>query len=295
MTSEEKARLKQQRQMLKWLRGRRRQLKAFPKVFQVAVGLKKTNGVLTDEWCVRFHVFEKLSKDDLGSAGIPDFIDGIRTDVIVSNPRKDSRNGKRYGKLEGGIQVQNINNPESGTMGCMAYDEQGRVVGITNEHVVYYPGTAMNEKVVQPGNLDPPNTDVIGKLFRVFLPLDCAAFLVNTSRPIDPKFIVGFNAPITKPIKPIVGGRVKKSGVTTEITYGIIEDFINDHWMTIGPNPNRADPDEPISMSGDSGSIWVADIPEETRPVALHSQGNSSNIATAANIFSVLKKLNIQF
>lgn len=295
MTSEEKARLKKQRQMLNWIRGKRRQLKAYPGVFQVAVGLKKTNGVLTDEWCVRFHVSEKLSKDELGAAAIPDFIEGVRTDVIVSNPRKNSRDGKRYAKLKGGIHVQNINSSESGTMGCMAHDEQGRLVGITNEHVIYYNGTAMDEKIVQPGNPGSPNANIIGKLYRVFPPLDCAAFLINNSRPVDPKFIIGFNAPVTKPVKPIVGGHVKKSGVMTEITYGIIEDLINDHWMTIGPNPSRADPEDPISMNGDSGSIWVADISEETRPVALHSQGNSSNIATASNIFSVLKKLNVQF
>src|ERR1022692_3134628 len=107
------------------LEGIRQRLLRIPGVVDVGVGLKETDGKLTETVCFRVFVREKLPADSLPpDQVIPKTIDGFATDVIKVRDQKqligfkDENDEKNYSVKVGGIQIGNDKEKHLGTLGC---------------------------------------------------------------------------------------------------------------------------------------------------------------------------------
>ena len=141
-------------------------LRAIPGVVHVSVGLKETNGNLTDQLCVRVYVRDKKGKEALSPAElIPPDVNGVPTDVNVVSEFEFQDDNARYRPIKGGIQVSNriieLNDAGNGTqmhrgtMGCIAIDTTDDApVILSNWHVLYATSGRNGDKVYQP----PPTT-----------------------------------------------------------------------------------------------------------------------------------------
>lgn len=95
-----------------------------------------------------FHVRDKVAPDrlaDLGSRPVPDEIEGLPTDVILARQRalgsvdEKATRSAMFDTLIGGIAVGNANMNAYGTLGMtLLAQSDGRMVGITNEHVLVF-------------------------------------------------------------------------------------------------------------------------------------------------------------
>jgi hypothetical protein len=123
--------------------------KGQPNLLGIVPALKTTGGyVREDTLAIGFHVSEKVAAELLADRGlrpVPAEIDGIPTDVILARTRpagtvntKDTRS-QLFDTLVGGIAVGNANMDVYGTLGMvlMAVSD-GRLVGLTNEHVLVF-------------------------------------------------------------------------------------------------------------------------------------------------------------
>lgn len=296
MTPERRLRLKSQKKLLAYIRKNKKAFLAFQGVHRVDAGYKFIEGQMTDKLCIRFHVYKKHRPSYLGESIIPAAINGFETDVIVSNPINNSRQGVPYNPLIGGIEVENANGINSGTLACILYDNNNQLVGLTNRHVLVSSNTQPNDPVIQPAKIIVSNADIIGNMYRVSAQYDCATFLINNSRAVQPLVIYGFQSPISQQTAiPVYGDRVKKSGMISEITYGIIDGSSTEGWFSIVSDP-QADNQGPIVQEGDSGSLWVLSSNVETVAVGLHYQSNPDfTRAFAFSINLVLNKLGLHF
>jgi hypothetical protein len=121
-----------------------------PNIMDIVPALKTRGGyVLEDTLVIGFHVSEKLSPElleDRGYQPIPDEIEGVATDVILSRRRPhdgsvDEKNtrSQMFDTLVGGIAVGNANMNAYGTLGMtMLAVSDDRLVGVTNEHVLVF-------------------------------------------------------------------------------------------------------------------------------------------------------------
>src|ERR1041385_8122797 len=109
------------------------ELLALPGVVHVSVGLKETNGEVTDQLCVRVYVKEKKDKEALIPAElIPPEVNGVATDVNVVPEFEFQDDNTKYRPIKGGIQISNriieLNDAgdgrqiHRGTLGCIAID-----------------------------------------------------------------------------------------------------------------------------------------------------------------------------
>src|SRR5690606_33915825 len=121
--------IKQQEHLLKVYEKVKDQLKAYPNVVKILIGVKEKDGKLTDEGCIKIIVEKKISEKDLDPQDIiPKEIEGVKTDVIVKSEREllavCSEDQNSYRPIKGGIMINNGRNGSgvggSGTLGCMA-------------------------------------------------------------------------------------------------------------------------------------------------------------------------------
>jgi hypothetical protein len=131
-------------------------------IMDIVPALKTRGGVVQPETlAIGFHVAEKLPQDELtrrGLAAIPAEIDGIPTDVILARQRPlgsvdtKSTRSQMFDTLIGGIAVGNANMNAYGTLAMVLLAESdGRMVGLTNEHVLVFDGDGhVGDEVQQP-------------------------------------------------------------------------------------------------------------------------------------------------
>jgi hypothetical protein len=133
-----------------------------PNIIDIVPALRtKAGRVLVEKLTIGFHVTEKVAPELLADRGykpIPSEIEGIPTDVIlVRRPAlgsvdcKDTRS-QMFDTLVGGIAIGNANMNVYGTLGMtLLAESDGRMVGITNEHVLVYDGDGhAGDEVQQP-------------------------------------------------------------------------------------------------------------------------------------------------
>lgn len=157
-------------------------------VVGVAVGLKESEGVRTEEMAVVVLVKEKVSSRDLPqSQVIPKQVDGVRTDVIAvgelwaqQTPRDRYRPTIPSGVSLGHYRIT------AGTLGCIVRD---RITGerfiLSNNHVIANSNDAqIDDVVLQPGPADSGTNpaDIVAKLAR-FTPLRYVEDPVTTPTP----------------------------------------------------------------------------------------------------------------
>jgi hypothetical protein len=138
------------------------ELLALPDVVHISVGLKETNGRVTDKLCVRVYVKEKKRKDSLtASELIPPDIKGIPTDVNTVGEFEFHDDNTKYRPIKAGIQISNriivLNEAGNGTvmsrgtLGCIAIDTTDDApVILSNWHVLYGTSGRTGDKVYQP-------------------------------------------------------------------------------------------------------------------------------------------------
>jgi hypothetical protein len=138
------------------------QLLAIPGVVHVSVGLKETDGKITDQLCIRVYVREKKDQDELNPAErIPSDIKGVPTDVNVVPQIEFQDDNQKYRPIRAGSQVSNriieLNDDATGTrihrgtLGCMAIDTTDNAeVILSNWHVLYGNTGRTGDKVYQP-------------------------------------------------------------------------------------------------------------------------------------------------
>jgi hypothetical protein len=136
--------------------------KAQPNIIDIVPALRtKAGKVKADELVIGFHVTDKIPPElltDRGYEPIPSEIEGIPTDVILARGRAlgnvDCKNtrSQMFDTLVGGIAVGNANMNAYGTLGMtLLAESDGRLVGLTNEHVLVYDSDGhVGDEVQQP-------------------------------------------------------------------------------------------------------------------------------------------------
>lgn len=133
-----------------------------PNVIDVTACIKVRGGVAQPgAYAVGFRVRHKVPVDILRERGwrlVPDDVDGIVTDVIATHrpalgsvDEKDTRS-QLFDTLIGGIAVGNAERGAYGTLGMSLLTiDDGRLVGLTNEHVLVSDGDGkVGDDVLQP-------------------------------------------------------------------------------------------------------------------------------------------------
>ena len=130
----------------------REELKKYPGVVAVEIGIKETGRILTDDLSFRVYVQKKKEKQDLMPAEtIPKRLFGVKTDVIERDIPVLTYDDKKYRPLKGGIQLANEED-SGGTLGCIArLNSDNSIVVLSNSHVLMGGGVSVpNIEVGQP-------------------------------------------------------------------------------------------------------------------------------------------------
>lgn len=278
-----------------------KQLRSYEGVFDVALGYPISDGGM-DFSAIEILVYvhrkkplSELNKEEL----IPETLDGIRVDIIESNPKEqNSLEDVLEGivnPLLGGISIGSVKLGGSGTLGMIVqHKTNGKLLGLTNWHVIKKRKGRRGNPITQPGFKPSTNRFKIGNLYRWNKKLDCAVFELNNSRRLNAaNSIFEIEGKIKAIQKPFIGMRVMKSGSKTGVTYGIISSVSSDKIkVRMVPNPAKPSLNNELSDAGDSGSIWVTD---EAKPkaVALHWGGDKSNAESTE--FSLANSLGAVF
>lgn len=285
-----------------------------PEIIDIEFGVKYTGGIATGELCIRFNMIKKKGLQFLKANQIlPSEIDGFKTDVVEISNELQLGSYPPQTKIRpviGGTQILSEvfqSDPYAfGTLGCI-FTVNGTLVGITNYHVLFgsVPESVVRQyyankaRVFQ--NLFHPTSDNnVGVAAGAFdQNLDYALFAINVPADMT-QSINGLSGIIQQILitEPIYGQtKVKKSGATTDVTYGIVSgrSLMNPSRLSIVPDPSHPTPGIPISDGGDSGSLWV--LNDNTSPISivgLHYQGNGSNSAGAISFDYIVASINKQ-
>jgi len=283
-----------------------RELLSKSNVTGVGVGYKIINGKITDQVCVRVYVKKKLPKEALDPGDmIPKTIDDVLLDVIEADfvihldPTRPEDHQLPFNVLLGGISVGNYTSRGSGTLGGSVFDNiLGEDMILSNWHVLCGSSACIpGEVIIQPGRVAGGTgelADVVGRFHRFALTdeVDAAIARLTGDRFLLKK-IFGLGA-FSEIAAPRLGMRVRKSGRTTALTSGMIND--ESATVTVAyPDGNREfrnqiviESGSSVSERGDSGSIWLDD---SNRAVGLSFAGEGRAIANPMN--AVLAALNI--
>ncbi|MBD1426700.1 hypothetical protein [Sphingobacterium arenae] len=285
-----------------------------PDITDIEFGVRLTDGIITDELCIRFNVKKKEPLEKLKSnLVLPKEIAGFKTDVVAVDNKLQGASWPprtRIRPLIGGLQILSelfVSDPYAyGTLGAILTMD-GSYVGITNYHVLF--GSVPPEIVRQDyagkykvyQHLPNPSSDnSIGIASTIFdQALDYALFrieaAVNQTQSLN-----GLPGIINQIVfvNPIYGQtKVKKTGTTTGLTYGTVigQSLINPPRLSIMLDPEFQDKSRPISLDGDSGSLWIVnDNSSEIKIVGLHCQGDGANNAVAISFDYILNSVKKQ-
>lgn len=113
------------------------ELKKYPGVISVEIGIKEKGNELTDELSFRVYVQKKKPDEQLTpSQIIPKEIKGFKTDVIEIDVPTVTVNTSKHRPLKGGIQITN-DKGSTGTLGCIArLNSDNSLVALSNSHVL---------------------------------------------------------------------------------------------------------------------------------------------------------------
>jgi endonuclease G, mitochondrial len=281
----------QQMQALReFVKSRGAQFLSDKNITSVGVGYKHKDGKSTGQIAIQFTVGKKALPEALEALGtqlIPDsFTIGGKqfpTDVIqrrysahyhVTEAIEEERRKRRVDPLRPGISIASAKMPIAGTLGMFVWDaHDGATYALSNWHVLSGPDGAIGDDIVQPGPYDDDRVtrNVIGSLVRSHVGFagDCAIATVE-HRGFDPK-VLDLEITINALGEPELDDKVIKSGRTTGVTRGIVNRVhtiakIDYGGATgerqigcfeIGVDPRKQPERGEVSMSGDSGAVWL--------------------------------------
>jgi hypothetical protein len=275
-------------------------LRSFPNVVGVGVGHEIVGGKRSDRVAIRVYVRKKLPKDQLApDAVLPDTLDGLPVDVIEDEFRIHADRLSANTFLVGGISVGNLVLGGAGTLGVSVFDSRtGQELFLSNWHVLCGSFTCqIGEPVIQPGAFDGgTNADLVAQLFRAVLSaeVDAAVALPLGERPLFKEVLdIGF---VEESNVAILGSTAQKSGRSSGFTIATIADISADVDVTGYPDGTHhfvnqivLEGDGPISIPGDSGSVWLNMSAEV---IGLNFAGSTSR-AIANHIDAVFAALEI--
>ncbi len=301
-----------------------------PNVLAVGIGLKETQGDITEEVTYRVFVAEKKPLNDLRPEQIiPSQIHGFRTDVLtVYRPQErafvEKRDKSNYRPIKGGIALANEkSSPAYGTLGWFAKLADNTQVILTNKHVLYDSSQATNNtkvKTAQPiyeksccCECGVVGETIIGIKNNT---VDCAIAKINAD--INRQLLISNNSSAetlqvaATTTAAVVGTRVRKIGARSGFTKGTVVHIGDAAAAPTDPGgtalvvmPNQVlivptndetyeieNGKKAFSNSGDSGSVILND---SNQIVALLWGGdkstNSYDVTWANNINNVLTAL----
>jgi Equine arteritis virus serine endopeptidase S32 len=253
-----------------------------PGVNGVGIGYKKVGGQDTDEMSIRVYVNKKKNVPD--NEQIPSEISGVKTDVIeregTAVPYYDT---KIYPSLEGGICIGRADLDIAGTIGAIVKDNFTNSIALLScFHVLAVNSTAKEGvPISQPANT-PSNK--VARLHKFDLSVDAATAIVynpgNTLHRIE-----GIGGTVTGVADVMHGSHVRKRGISTLLTEGIIDSTDN----SVLFDYSKLSPDMPkdwlltnqliiesvsFSDEGDSGSALIDD---SGKMVGLLTGGNKKS------------------
>lgn len=259
-------------------------------VKDVGIGYAMKDDKLTNEPAIIVLVAKKKDLNYINEQElIPKEIDGIRIDIIESNPVEDTDPYSRFEKVLGGISISSARLNGGGTLGGILYDRvTNEPMGLTNWHVAKRNRGKFGDYIVQPAWTG-LNDNSIGTVADWNKNYDCVKIAL-TERAVEvyskQNDIVGNIQGITRPL---AGMAVQKSGARTGVTYGRIQSIFAAS-VVIVPNAGRTPPDTEISDSGDSGSLWITDD-AQMLAVALHWGGDVNSYKAYANDLTIIADL----
>jgi len=286
-------------------------LMQYPDVTGVGVGLRLVNGQRTNEVCVRVYVRRKLPEAQLRTTDIlPRTLDGVCIDVVEGEfifmqddapPLPlEQRVARHFPFLTPGVSIAGLR-VTAGTLGAAVYDVLGGgQLLLSNWHILCNsPDCVQGEEIIQPGVSDggaaPKDTVAVLERFAHTDRLDAAVARVNGQRFLrDAIPGIGLVRGIAGAT---LGTRVRKSGRTTGVTIGVVDDVSADIFVEgqffrdqIGVVPDDGDV---VATGGDSGSLVVD---EQNLAVGLLFAGPLDGSRYFANqIQDVVDALQIRF
>lgn len=290
------------------LKEERPQLMNKKNVVATGIGYKRVDNRMTDKLCIVCSVGIKMDIGKLDAEEvIPEEMQGVPTDV---NPtgifRTLAEPTDQFRPAPGGVSIGHVN-ITAGTLGCLVQKE-GEVFILSNNHVLANSNEAsLEDSILQPGPIDGgmKSEDEIAKLSE-FVPI----VFENVGEDFDvPENLV--DAAIAKPnnvddvkneifeIGAIAGVNeacfnmeVKKSGRTTGLTSGVIEQIDVTSRVNYGTNKIATFTDQvmagSISQGGDSGS---AVLDNDNNVVGLLFAGSDTTtlINRIEHVFEILE------
>ena len=292
----------------------------------IDVGYKITNGKVTDQIAVRFHVPKKLPKEELKKSNIlPRTLNNVKTDVLENNfeylttittfevnSSILASDSKRYDVLQGGIEISPTEpvhvsrdstgriiskSFETGTLGAIVFDKNlNEEVLLTNNHVLSVGGVfTVGGGINQPAG-DRRINRIATNLKNVNDNLvDGATGRLNGERPflnsiVDIGVIRGAGT---------VGynDAVRKRGRTTLYTEGYVDGMAGTFYINTRAGLKeyrdiisvRSNSQDPFSSHGDSGSVVVN---SQNQIIGLLFAGTPS-VTLVCPINNVLSALNL--
>jgi hypothetical protein len=288
---------------------------SFRNILGVGIGVKETNGQLTDTVCVKVFVERKFARTQIDTRfQIPATLNDIPTDVDETGPIQASllpHGQRRHRPAAGGMSVGHYR-IGAGTIGAVVRDsgkDNGRRYILSNNHVLADCNNALlGDAIYQPGPGDNGTVaDQIATLarsinldfaLRAYNLVDCAIAQVDEPKLVSSD-IYGVGS-VTRTIRPEIGMSVMKYGRTTQLTHGTIDTFEADirvDYLGRGRTTFRnvfailgTAPGLPFSAAGDSGALIVDD---QQRACALLF-ATARNKTFVQPIRRVLRKLGVR-
>lgn len=285
-------------------------------VVGVGFGEKIIQGKGAKRKGIRVYVKEKVPSAQLAKRDIvPDFADGLPTDVIEVGEIEAQENTGRMRPAKCGISIGHYK-ITAGTLGCLVKKPSGTIYILSNNHVLANSNNArFGDAIVQPGVHDggDQHQDQIARLdefvkikfnewrfwrFWAWFKQPEVNFVdAALALPIEPGIVLPeiLKIGIPKGVAPVFDGMpVQKTGRTTDHTIGAVLDPD----VTVTVNYRKKHPARfknqimcsPMSKGGDSGSLIVN---MERKAVGLLFAG-STKVTIASPIQTVLDLLGVE-
>jgi hypothetical protein len=292
------------------------QLLQYPNVHCVGVGVKETDGRLTEDLCFRVYVHKKLKRNALKKADrLPRSIMGVKVDVLERHPVVLNALPDRteYDSLRGGVQIRNEffegdNGIGAGTIGCLARtnDADNKLVGLSTQHVLTDGLTGNPLPAVSTVEIGHPrwikcccccSYNEVGDVMRVssVATLDCGIFVLDSSACSDvassgTENLIQEIGTIAGVAQAVCYEVVRKRGVTTGLTQGVVVDVMFDG-TNILINPCAEFPN--FTQPGDSGAV-IVNSANKVIGLLIGSSRTDATKGVAHHIKPVLSELNIK-
>jgi hypothetical protein len=272
------------------------QLMRIPGVVGVGIGLKETADQLTQEFCFRVYVQEKVSLDQLSPDEIiPAEVMGFRTDVIIVPEVNitvfvERRDRDEYRPIQGGISINAEDRGGSyGTLGWFGTlnSNPATKVLITNKHVVYdgaQETTTTVKKVGQP-NYSKVCCCTCGEIGSTIVGINDTSVDVAIARlnsDVNPNLVMNNNTATEQIIvggstAAVVGDTVRKVGARSAFTRGVVTDIAGSSSTSYTDSAGNS-----VTISR-SNELFIQAAPAETYEIengkkSFNNRGDSGSI-----------------